>query len=523
MMRKGKYMVVLLAISILFLQLCPGVKLSGDHGNAAVNAAPVVLRGNITVSELVVDGGKSVVVSGSTIILTGNITVKDQGELLITESRIQLSIRGEKAYNISIRNLGKMIVVGSTLETLSGVSVIRLSEEGSMILTNSNVIGFSGIRSSGNSTMTVQDSQLNVGSVVHAGKTISIVGGSMPQGLLNITNWRARAELEGFTGDRIVMLVDSSRLMALECNQLVVNSSKPIQLNNSKVASCVLWSGDKTSVTDSTFGNLVFYSSGIATNVNVTAKGVLARAGGPIYAASMNATVLRYWYLNVKVTDLPGTGVPARIVVTDYLNQTAATGQADADGKFRKPFLAEIINITRTIFVGNYRVKADYLNYTTPTSPVVLDGDKDVWVKFTQSVPVVSTTKLTVSATKIYVGDTVSVEGSINTKKPGEYVQVTAVGPGDIRNEQALKTDQNGVFKGKIKLQVEGEWYIYADWLGGASEGMSTKSQAFIITVQPRPSIVFLLVRAMPIIIVVLGVIFGLAFLALGRRKKVKK
>jgi len=391
-----------------------------------------------------------------------------------------------------------------------------------MSLTNSNVTGFRGIYSSGNSTITIHGGVLNVGYTGHAGKAISIIGTSMPKGLLNITNWASTVELEGFKGDAIAMWANSTRLLALKSNTLLVNSIQSIQLNNSRVGSCALWSSQNTSVTDSNFGDLMFYSQGVATNVNVTAKGILARAGGPIYVGSTNATVLRYWYLKVKVTDYPGTGIPAKIVVTDYLNQTAATQKANADGIFMASFLAEIINISKTIFVGNYRIKAKYQNYTTLPKPIVLDGDKDIWVRFTQSVPVISTTKLTVSADKIYVGDTLRMQGSINTPKVDEYVQLIAIGPGDYRLQEAVKTDQNGGFKGDFKLQIEGEWRVYADWLGGGTQGISTKSQAFIVTVQPRPPIALLLIRAMPIVIIVLGVLFGFAFLALGRRKRVK-
>ena len=76
--------------------------------------------------------------------------------------------------------------------------------------------------------------------------------------------------------------------------------------------------------------------------------------------------------------------------------------------------------------------------------------------------------------------------------------------------------------KSEVKLTVEGEWHIYADWLGGAYQGMSTKSQAYIVTVEPRPSVLLLLLRALPVVIVVLGLIIGLAFLALSRRKRLK-
>ena len=76
---------------------------------------------------------------------------------------------------------------------------------------------------------------------------------------------------------------------------------------------------------------------------------------------------------------------------------------------------------------------------------------------------------------------------------------------------------------GEIQLDIEGQWVVYADWLGGASQGISTTSRAFTITVEPRPSIISLFIRLLPVIIIVVGVLGAFAFLALGglRRGKI--
>ena len=522
MKRRAVASLAFVLASVLLLQLCfEQIGLVDERKRGVVvNAAPIVLTGNITISELIVDGTNNVVVTGSTIILTGNITVKDEGELLIVQSRIQFSIRGEKPYNISIGDSGKATISDSTLETFSGASRILLSDRSSTTLTNSYVIGFKELLSSQNSTLTVQGGKLDVRSISLEGKAVSIVGGMMPKGQLRIHS--TTAQLVAFRGDRVFMNATSSTLNKIECNVLELYSPSPVYLNNSKATTCVLSSAEKIVVTDSTFGgSITFLSSGIATNVVVAAKGTKAKAGGPITAIG-NATVLRYWYLNVNVTDLAGTGIPAEVTVTDYLNNTAAIGEADVDGRYLRAFPAEIVNGTRTIFIGNYRIKARYLNYATGSVPTVLDGNKDVWVKFIESVPVRTTTKLTITASKIRVGDPIKFEGSINTAKPDEYVAIIAVGPGDFKMEKAYKTDEDGTFKGELKPQVEGKWIIYADWLGGSGQGISTKSQVLIVIVEPRPPITLLLIRALPIFVVVLGVLVALAFLALGRRKRVK-
>jgi hypothetical protein len=485
----------------------------------AVEAAPITLTGNITISELIVEDGQSVIVSGSTIILTGNITVKDQGQLFVLKSRLQLSIRGERTYNVSIRNSASMIMQGSVLEGLSGASYMTLSEDASLTLVDSQVTGFSQLRSIGASTFTAQGSTLNVGYAILAGKSVSIIGTSMPKGRLEI--YATSTELVEFKGNQVFMNSSRSVLDKLECNALELHSVNLMHVNNTKAGTAVFDSRQKVVVTDSIFGSLTYLSSGIATNVTVTVKGTQARAGGPIYAV-FNTTVLRYWYLKVNVTDLAGTGIPAQIVVTDYLNKTAAIEKADVDGIALRAFPAEIINGTRTTFTGNYRIRATYMNYATGEYPVTLDGNKVVRVKFIESVPIITTTKLTLSTMKINTGDKVGFEGSINPGKPDEFVEVFAIGPGDVKIQQAFKTDKNGDFKGEYTLQTEGQWYFYADWLGGASQGISTKSQAFIVRVDPRPPITLLLLRALPIIVVVLGLMIGIAVLALSRRKKAK-
>ena len=519
-LKKATFRLALVVMFILILQICSeGLRLDVANRNRSVaNAAPIVLSGNITISELIVNDGQSVVVTGSTIILTGNITVKDQGQLLVIQSRLQLSIRGEKTYNVSIRDSGTMIMQGSVLETLSGASTITISDSASVTIANSEMTGFKQLLSLGTSSFTAQGSTLNVGSVVLDGKSASIVGTSMPKGQLSIN--ATTTELTTFKGDRVYMNSSSSTLKEIECNTLELHSASVMYLNNTRAGTAILDSREKVIVTDSTFRALTILSPGIATNVVVTVEGTQARAGGPIYAG--NNTILRYWYLNVNVTDLAGTGIPAEIIVTDYMNKTAAIEKADVDGLYLRAFPAEIVNGTRTIFIGNYRIKARYLDYVTDEYPVVLDGNKDVWVKFTQSVPVETTTKLTLSTFKIKVGDKVKFEGYINKPVPDEFVEVYAVGPGDYKIQQAFKTDKNGAFKGEYALPTEGQWYIYANWLGGSSQGISTKSQAFIIIVEPRPPLSLLLIRALPVVVVVLGILIGMAFLVLGRRKKVK-
>ncbi len=260
--------------------------------------------------------------------------------------------------------------------------------------------------------------------------------------------------------------------------------------------------------------------TGIDLNVSTSGEET-PRAGGPVNAA-LNVTVQRYWYLRVEVTDLAGVSIPARIVVADHHGNVVKVGEADVEGVYRSLMLAEVVNGSETLFTGNYRVRAEYLNYTTGFTPIVLDGNRELKLRFLDYVPLNTTTILTVSPTLVKVGDPVNVRGWIVTGQPGEYVELVAVGPGGLRIESAYRTGEGGVFEGEFKPTREGRWDVYAEWLGRSRPGMSTKSRAFFVTAEPRPSLMVLFLRALPILIVVIGVIAGLAFLALTRMRGLK-
>jgi len=81
-------------------------------------------------------------------------------------------------------------------------------------------------------------------------------------------------------------------------------------------------------------------------------------------------------------------------------------------------------------------------------------------------------------------------------------------------------TGDGNTFQTEFKPQVEGRWTIYADWIGGSRYGLRfTKSQAFFLTVLPRPSIFLLLITALPVAVVVIGIFAAVAFLAIMRSK----
>jgi hypothetical protein len=465
--------------------------------------------------ELNVEYGDTVDIVARDLVLTGNITVKDNSRLFFGGSRVQLSVRGEKTYNVSTLDTGEMVMRDSAINTLSRLSIIKLRDRSSITMINSNITGFIGLYSQNNSVLTVEGGRLGVGYIECLGEAASITGSYMPKGLLYIN--ATEALVERFNGDRVSIDVTRSTLGDLVCNQLTVKSDQPIYLNKSRIKSCNLQSGGEIIVTDSTFNSLFFSSSGVAVNA-VTSINKGARAGGPIYAAQ-NATVMRYWYLTVKVTDLSDVGIPAAITLTDHLNNTVSMGKANVEGVYSKPVLAEVINGSRVVFEGNYRVKAEYLDYATNSVPLVLDGNKEVQLKFRDYVPLETTTTLTVSPTEVYVGESVNIRGWINSGQPGEFIEIITIDPSDNRKELAYRTVEEGVFEGELEMQAAGQWVIYADWIGGPSHEMSTRSQAFVVMAKARPSIMDLLIRALPIVVLVIGVLASMSFLALRRMK----
>jgi hypothetical protein len=258
-------------------------------------------------------------------------------------------------------------------------------------------------------------------------------------------------------------------------------------------------------------------SSGVAVNVTTATLG--GKAGGAINVG-LNSTVKRYWYLRVNVTEMTGIGIPAKVIVEDYFGNVTATGKSEPEGLFNKPILGEIINGSRTLFQGNYKVKAEYKNYTTRSVPILLDKNTYLELRFTESIPIDSPTTMKISPMTVKVDEPVKIMGCINRTQPNELIEVNIVGPSDFRTSMASMTDAAGNFTLEFKPNLEGRWVLYANWVGGPSYGYRyAKSQALVLTVEPRPSILVLLIQALPIAVVVFGIIAGMAFLAISRSK----
>ncbi|OGD54005.1 hypothetical protein A3K80_00095 [Candidatus Bathyarchaeota archaeon RBG_13_38_9] len=508
----GKSLLLLFVVMMMLFPVC----LAQDEVED-IEITDEIEDERIVITELYVDGEDEMIVSDRALILTGNITVMNASELMITSSDIQLSIRGERSYNVSILDEGNMIISNSTLNTLSNASLVKLLDNGQLKVINSNLTDFKSLSTSSNSTLIVQGSRVNINKIICTGKNISFTESSMPHGDLNVTV--TEVNLEDFIGDNIFLDMNNSVLKSIQCNLLKIRTVDSVYLNESKIKNCEIESKNETFVVDSTFESLTLNSSGIAINVSTSEGG--ARAGGAIRAAENSTTkILRYWYLTLNVTEMAGLGIPAKITVEDYFGNTILEGKSDVYGLYTEPIIAEIINSTKTVFVGNYKVKATYANVTTKYTPIVLDRNVDIDLQFKSPIPLETSTKLMVPPDAVMVDESVKIEGWIVKELPEEDIEIVASGPGNSSFTLICKTDENGVFEKEFSLNTEGQWTVYADWIGGASYGQRfTKSQAFMLTVQPRPSLMILLIQALPIAVVVIGILTTITFLALGRSK----
>jgi hypothetical protein len=499
-----------LALAILAIILLIFLPLSSGQEEEIQEEEKIIIK------ELYLDGEEKMIISSRGLILTGNMTLKNQSELTVVTSQIQLSIRGEKGYNVSTVDQSKLLLSNSTLETLSNASYIELSDGARMNLVHTNISGFRIFSTSDNSNLTILGGRLDVHNINCSGNTVSIINATMPAGILDVK--LKRSELEGFKGDNIILNVNESKLNRIECNSLNLTSNSTVHLNNSRINHCFIKSDEDIIVADSAFDSLTLNASGIAINASTT----WGRAGGHIQAG-MNATIQRYWYLKVNVTERSGIGIPARVIVEDYFGNVTLTANTTVEGLLTRHISAEIINSTRTLFLGNYKVRAVYRNYTTSYVPIVLDQNRYVELRFKGYVPIDTATNLTVTPTEVMVDDPIKIAGQINRNLTGEYVEIVIIGPEDFRNVMAHETSEGGFFETEFDPHIEGKWTIYADWIGGVGFGERiTKSQAFIVNVEPRPPTFMIFLQALPIAIVVIGVFATVAFLALSRSRAPK-
>ncbi|MGC8961573.1 MAG: hypothetical protein ACP5K1_03900 [Candidatus Bathyarchaeia archaeon] len=494
---------VLLAILLLFASIFLSV--------SQVEAQEVSERG------ILVQGDEKVLIEDAYLILTGNVTVKDNGTLTLRRSTLQLSIRGEEDYNVSISGNGRILLENSTLLSLSKASQILLSDGANLTLASgSSLDGFKSLISNGTGGLAVRDGRLSIDRV--SGKMDYLrLEGVESQGVIGVEADRFHAS--GFNGSIVGVKCREAVLSDSMLGSLALNASDAVRLSRVEAGEALISSLGGFRLEDSSFKNLTLWGYGDAYNV-LTKSGSSLKAGGQIYALP-NSTVRRFWYLTATVKDIAEVAVPAKIHLY-YVNGTEALQvQADILGRAYTPVLAEIVNSSRTLFVGNYLVEASYMNYSTGLIPLAMDSNKELKLRFRDVIPIPTTTHLGVSRLKLRVGEKLRVSGWIEAPLAGELVEITYRRPDGLEVKRATKTVEDGRFTDEFTPDTPGAWTVYADWLGGSIyvKDKQTTSRPVAFIVEVRPKIHEVAIRMMPILIIVVALIMGVAYISLQKRK----
>lgn len=465
--------------------------------------------------ELTIDGNQTFIVNSRILIHTGNITIKDNGTLLIENGMLQLSIRGENPYNITVKDKGKILIRNGNLTALNEASTITLMNNANLTLLNSFISGFKIVKFNGNSSFIIESSKLNVKTVLGNCSIVKIQNSNAVESIINLNC--SKAFIENFHSKTLILNSTFASITSFQ-GTTFTSSSLKIKLENSLIEKALIESLN-ASIKDSSFKLLIVNGFGKIYNVTTTEKPV--EAGGMIYALP-NSTFLRYWYLTLNVIDLTNTGIPANITIYDLNNSVVLKGQALINGKFKTTILAEKINETKTLFVGNYLVQAEYKNYSTFKTPLTIDGNKEILIKFYYIIPIESAVSIQILKSKVKVGDSITVKGIINPPLGNALIEIHYIKPDGSEIVKATFTNIDGTFTSKFNPDAPGKWLIYANWVGGENYigNKAAFTQKLTLYVEEKPPPIKALLTIAPIIIIVLTVLLALAFFTLQKRKK---
>ncbi len=471
-------------------------------------------------------GDEAVTVDGRNMILTGDIIIGGNGILTLRGSTIQLSIRAEEDYNVTVSENGRLILEDSTLTSLSETSHVILTGNASLIVSpNSRVNGFEALRFNDTSTLIVRVGKLEVERLEGELKMMMLENAENPEGEIHVKT--DTFNVTGFNGAVANVSCNYASLIESKFESLAVNASESLEASKIEAEEATIVSAGELRLENSTFGELTMGGVGEVYNV-LTTSGKATRAGGQILALQ-DSIVERFWYLSVNVTDVAGVDVPALISISDMNGTRVYEFESDITGMAYASILAEVIsyvNASETRFVGNYIIGAAYAEYSTPSKPLTMDSNKEVGLIFEQIIPLPTTTHIRLSKIKMRVGDKLIVSGSIDQPIGGALIEVTYENPFGEKVLRAVTTAEDGSFSSEFTPNVVGEWTVFADWLGGSAfaGGKLTASRPSIFIVEERPTIQMILIRTLPILIIVVAVIIGLAYLALHRRvRKIKR
>ncbi|MFW9943141.1 MAG: hypothetical protein ACFFFT_19035, partial [Candidatus Thorarchaeota archaeon] len=209
--------------------------------------------------------------------------------------------------------------------------------------------------------------------------------------------------------------------------------------------------------------------------------------------------------------------------IYDHDKNLVETVQANVHGMYYEPTVAEIVAENSTSFIGNYRLVA-YFNITegvmtldtiSTEKTIKLDTNKDVKLRFADVILGLSSTEISLEKAVIRMGDNVKINGTIEVPVSGEIVEVTYSRPDGTEFLRGSTTDNEGKFINEIQTDMEGRWAVTADWINGSSylENPVTVSRKEYFYVDPAVGTMTILLRVVPVLIIVMATIIGIAFL----------
>jgi hypothetical protein len=212
--------------------------------------------------ELIIDKNRVVLFEETFIIQTKNILIKDNGTLIIKYASLQLSIRGEKAYNITVENKGKLIIQSGTVSSLNKGSRIFLKDSANLTIIDGSIIdGFYAIMLDGNSTLFMDKSELkNIDIVFGKCKSFKALSSSMKNGLISLN--ASSIEFMEFLGNDVSINATSISLTFFNSKSLKLFSKNETYAFNIKSGDALIYSEKKLMIKDSSFSTLTAGKNG---------------------------------------------------------------------------------------------------------------------------------------------------------------------------------------------------------------------------------------------------------------------
>jgi len=472
---------------------------------------------------ITVNGNEVTTIEGVKLILTGNITIKDQGILIIKTSTIQFSIRGEKNYNITIIGDGVFILENSELVSLSTDSCMTLQDRANLtVIAGSKIKGFKTITSSANSTITVWGGELETNGLSGKLKSLKLENAKYLEGSINVETDDFNAKR--FSGETVTINCQDATLIESTFGSLTLNASNNVKSLKIEAEEATINTGGEFKIENSTFDTLTLKGDGevynVVTQSDPTPKAG-PKAGGQIFVQP-NSTTLRFWYLTVTVKDVVGVTLPANIMLYDINGTEVLRIKADILGRAYTPILCEKVNASETIFIGNYKVQAEYMGHLTLPKPLTMDINKEITLEFNEVIPIPTATYLRISDLNARVGSKLKILGWIEPRMGGELIEITYKNPYAVKISRSFITLEDGSFSDEFTPDVSGEWVVYAEWLGGSAhvEDKLTTSRPTKFSVLEKPSLQTIMIKILPIFIIVITIIIALAYLAIHSRGK---